>query len=526
MSTFISGCKGMDPDMCIKNPSCSYVRGRKRQYCRLKNNRTKKATKPNAETKKKNKKSEVDVIQQFMRNTTFKRKAEFLKANCVDSGACYAFGLMKKRIVSFFNGFTAFEFVKPPIVAIGNPSANGFVKSLQYERNGYTANAVLKSSTKANADNLAYEFVVGSFLNKMSKQFPCFVETHGLFYYKDEALWEHARDTKVIQSNVLRDSLKLYKTSTSYKNEVADIINDGVCEGSKYSAILIQNLRNVRTISDVFRKESDKRIHNFILFELMYVLYQVYMPLAMMVNNFTHYDLHHSNVMLYEPVEDKYIQYHYHIGDEVVSFKSKYMVKIIDYGRAFYKDPDNSKNTATAVLKEICTIPDCNEKPEVCGDKSGFKYLTNDAIPSTSYMSSSIKNPSSDLRLIHMLAKDHDVGSASAYFSTKLYDKFGHDTISDAFEPLMDLMENTNYGIGLGLDPDKDTIYGTRPLPHHGFPSRINNVEDAEKFIRTAIMTNQAMQDLNEYKYKNMDKLGDMHVFSDGRKLKFKVHRE
>ena len=524
MSTFISGCKGLEHDICIKNPGCSYVRGRKRQYCRVKNNKTRRATKPNAETKKKNKKSEVDVIQQFMRNTTFKRKAEFLKANCVDSGACYAFGLMKKRIVSFFNGFTAFEFVKPPIVSIGNPSANGFVKSIHYERNGYTANAVLKSSTKANADNLAYEFVVGSFLNKMSKQFPCFVETHGLFYYKDEALWEHARDTKVIQSNVLRDSLKLYKTSTSYKNEVADIINEGVCEGSKYSAILIQDLRNVRTISDIFRKESDKRIHNFILFELMYVLYQVYMPLAMMVNNFTHYDLHHSNVMLYEPVEDKYIQYHYHIGDEVVSFKSKYMVKIIDYGRAFYKDPDNSKNTATSVLKEICTIPDCNEKPEVCGDKSGFKYLTNDAVPSTHYMSSSIKNPSSDLRLIHMLAHEHYVGYTT--FSTKLYDKFGHDTISDAFEPLMDLMENTNYGIGLGLDPDKDAIYGTRALTHNGFPSRINNVEDAEKFIRSAIMTNQSMQDLNEHKYEHMDKLGDMHVFSDGRNLKFKVHRE
>jgi hypothetical protein len=136
-------------------------------------------------------------------------------------------------------------------------------------------------------------------------------------------------------------------------------------------------------------------------------------------------------------------------------------------------------------------------------------------------MSSSVKNPSSDLRLIHMLAHKHNVGYT--VFSTKLYDKFGEDTISDVFGPLMDLMENTNFGIG--IDPDKETIYGTRPLPHHGFPSRINNVEDAEKFIRTAIMTNQSMHDLNEYKYQNMGKLGDMHVFSDGRKLKFKLHK-
>ena len=93
------------------------------------------------------------------------------------------------------------------------------------------------------------------------------------------------------------------------------------------------------------------------------------------------------------------------------------------------------------------------------------------------------------------------------------------EDISDIFEPIMDMMENTNYGIG--IDPN-ETKYGTRPLPHAGYPSRINNVRDAEKFIRNAILTNKAIYDYNELTYENVNKLGDLHIYSDGRNMKFK----
>lgn len=59
------------------------------------------------------------------------------------------------------------------------------------------------------------------------------------------------------------------------------------------------------------------------------------MPLATLANTFTHYDLHPSNVLLCEPVLGKY--YKYILNDRtVVEFKSKYIVKIIDYGRSFF----------------------------------------------------------------------------------------------------------------------------------------------------------------------------------------------
>ncbi len=519
-SKCVSGCKGLDPDICEKAPRCSYAKGEKREFCRL--NKTYKMNRTDCSVRKKtNKRQKALIIQKFMKNTTFKRRAEFLKVHCTESGTCYSLGLMRRKIFDFFEGFTGFDYVTPPIRAIGNPSVNGFVKSIKYERKGYTADAVLKSSTKASADNLAYEFAVGCYLNKMGNLYPCFVQTYGLYYYKDEASWEHAKNTQKIQTNILRDSLKLYKKLGTYNSDIVEVINDGVCEASKHCAILIQHLKLVSTIGDVFKHGTKSDINHFILTDLLHVLYQVYMPMAMMVDNFTHYDLHHNNVMLYEPLQGTYIHYHYHIDGEIVSFKSNYMAKIIDYGRAFYKDPDNPKDSSTAVLRAVCKVPDCNDGKEVCGDRSGFRYLTNDSEPATHYMSSSVKNPSSDLRLIHILAKLHNVGGT--VFDTQIYANTGFDAddISDIFEPVMNLMENTNYGIG--IRSGDTTAFGTRPLPHNGFPSRINNVRDAEKFIRKSIINNNTMRDYNEFTYENMKKLGDLHVYSDGRKLRFKV---
>ena len=514
-SNCVSGCKGLDPDICEKAPRCSYAKGEKRQFCRL--HKTYKMNRADCSVRKKtNKRQKALVIHKFMKNTTFKRRAEFLKAHCTESGTCYSLGMNRKKIFEFFEGFTGFDYVSPPIRAIGNPSSNGFVKSINYERKGYSADAVLKSSTKASADNLAYEFAVGCYLNKMGNQFPCFVQTYGLYYYKDEASWEHAKNTKKIQTNILSDSLKLYKKLGTYSGDVVDVINDGVCEGSKHCAILIQHLKLVSTIGDVFKKGTQADIGQFILTDLLYVLYQVYMPLAMMVDNFTHYDLHHNNVMLYEPLQNMYIQYHYHVDGDVVSFKSNYMAKMIDYGRAFYKDPDNPKNSSTSALKAVCKIPDCNDGKEDCGDRSGFRYLSNDSTPDTYYMSSAVKNPSSDLRLLHILAKNHKVGDNR--FDMR-YAHAGFD-VSDLFDPIADLMDSTNYGIG--LDPGETTAFGTRPLSHNGYPYKINNVRDAEKFIRKVIVNNTTIQDYNEFIFEDMEKMGDLHVYSDGRNMRFK----
>lgn len=509
-SRCVSGCKGLDTEICEKAPRCSYANGEKRQFCRL--GRTFKMNKSDCSVRRKtNKNQKVVTIQKFMKKTTYKRRAEFLKAMCSDSGFCYAIGKNRAKIFDFFNGFVNFEFVKPPVVAIGNPSSNGFVKSIQYERLGYSANAVLKSSTKSTADNLAYEFLVGMFLNRMGNRFPCFVQTYGLYYYESEQAWQHARDTKRMTTNILKDSLQLYKRLNKYNQDIKTVINEDACNESKYAALLIQHFNNVQTFDDLLYSSSQysETWGNFTLKDLPYILYQIYMPLAVMTKTFTHYDLHHNNVLLYEPSPGKYIHYHYHNGSETVTFKSKYMAKIIDYGRAFYKDNEVKNVSSTDVLKTVCTIDDCNENGEDCGNRSGFRYLTNMMEPDTYFMSSSEVNPSADLRFLYLVRKafqEHGVNAGSG-------DCGPADLELEAFEPIDQLMDKAFYGKGLHRGQTK---YGTKPVKTSGLPDIVENVEDAEEVLRDMLIGNSALHAFNKIAYENMEKICDMHIYADG----------
>ena len=74
-----------------------------------------------------------------------KQRGIFLKSICSDSGVCMAFGRQTKRIKKHFNGLVDFEYAISPIKRIGEVSTNGFIKEITYERDGYKANAILKS---------------------------------------------------------------------------------------------------------------------------------------------------------------------------------------------------------------------------------------------------------------------------------------------------------------------------------------------------------------------------------------------
>ena len=125
------------------------------------------------------------TIGKFMKETGSKRKSEFLKVICSDSGVCIAFGKERKKIFDFFKGFTQFDYLSG-IKTIG-ASTNGFVKELEYKHKDYVAHAVLKSSQSKSADNLMYEYFVGLKVNDMATQLPCFVETYGHYEYKTDA---------------------------------------------------------------------------------------------------------------------------------------------------------------------------------------------------------------------------------------------------------------------------------------------------------------------------------------------------
>ena len=293
----------------------------------------------------------------------FRIKHKLIKTACdgVDSRLCLAFGTFSQEIKSYFAGFNNFKYATA-VNLIGKKSVNGFVNEIEYEREGFTAGtyksyAILKSTKNLLADNLMYEYRVGQYINTFNRVYPCFLETYGLLKYKTDQDWE-----KLASDNVETDPHERVEFLKGLAIQPLDY--SAACTESRNLAILIQHFNNFYALNDIV---SDQ---DFFQKELMYVLFQLYIPLAQMKDTFTHYDLHLNNLYVYEPAPGKYIQYHYYLvpGMPPVSFKSKYMLKIIDYGSSYFKDEDEDSQT---LIDKICKIPTKCDNDDGCGQNVG-----------------------------------------------------------------------------------------------------------------------------------------------------------
>jgi hypothetical protein len=540
----VSGCKSLDRTICIKSPRCSFTDGQTRKFCRLAKGfkmrktdckvtkRIKKAeakkkigmfilerkrmglieskinkSKINLQNEEKIKKNATRKIIKFFKKTGEKRTTEYLKAICSDSGVCIAFGSNRKKITNFFDGFTNFHYVEPPIKSIGNPSSNGFVKEIKYKKNDYVAYGVLKSSIDANSDNLVYEYIVGQFINQQCNYYPCFLETYGLYFYKDQQNWKHVKNTESIATNILADSLDL-QDSIDYAK---------MCDQSKYAAILIQHLKDVTSLENILHKTHPKA-QTTICYDLLYILYQVYMPLSQLKNNFTHYDLHSGNVLLYEPIKGKHIKYHYHMGDgKTITFNSPYIVKIIDYGRSFYKynQPEIQSHPHLVnppdIYKKLCEETKCtNSDGYTCGSAQGFSWMEGPLSKDNYFICSTEPNMSHDLRLLYDINSYIKANNISKLKS--IQEKAMYKTITK------NVLDIVKYGEGIKGDKKR---YGTKVEKTPGFPNSINNVQDAERILQEIIMNDPLAPFLNEQKYPPQNKIGDIHVFNNGSPMRY-----
>ena len=524
-----STCKKKEKTNCQKTRRCSYVEGSKRQYCRLsgKYKMTKKTcnviprytpqtaakriqsfyrhrrrhasrastpsndyktppeTSPKVSTPKIRefrKKNASRKIARFMKRYESQRRARFLNTVCSDSGVCIAFGKETEAIRKHFAGFTAFAYLDGAVQRIGKPSANGFVNMLTYSRDGYLSNAILKSSTKSTSDNLYYEYLVGKFLNKMGQLFPCFVETYGAFKYTSMKVYLK------VKNNSASDSSNFYQWLEKIPEMHTPEELHTACVNPQFCAVLIQHLKNAESLYDFM----DKNPRGFISADLAGVLLQVYMPLSTMSKHFTHYDLHGNNVLVYEPIHGGYIQYHYHLkSGETVSFKSRYIAKIIDYGRCFFRDSSEDSFTGSSkrIYHALCTAARCRSK---CGYNEGFGWL--EALRSTSdnYISSQIKNESHDLRLAKWVSS--------------------HKNVSREHPEIYALHEKIIY-----KEP-----FGT-PEARNGWPGAIHTVHDMVSALTEILKTNTVHTE-NIKEYRGLQRIGEMHVYSDGTPLEFISH--
>ena len=405
-----------------------------------------------------------------MKKTEGKRKALFLQTICADSGLCITFGKEKDKLMDFFR-FNQFTYATFPTKTIGADSGNGFVKEIRYERENYHAYAVLKSAKNSNADNLAYEYRVGKFLNEKSKKFPVFLETYGLFTYKNSI----ERQDHLTQNEL---------TSQLTPLDPEDIKQ--VCQKTSTECILIQHLKDV---TPLYRLNTSM---TFLVYESPYVLYSVYFALYQLRKEFTHYDLHNANVLLLEPVKGKYLEYHYHLPNETVVFHSKYIAKIIDYGRCFFPG-------ATEFYDKVNTEPSCKKNNELI---RAFKFLrkhrTHDA---ESYFTNSYyKNESHDLKLLYGYSHETSIKSVK---TSRLI------PYVEMFQKLV--YENTKY-------PSYEK-YGTREDLTQD--DKVRNVSDVEERLRKWILTPENIR-ANQRQFKTSHKLGEFHVYSDGKDMEYK----
>jgi hypothetical protein len=221
----------------------------------------------------------------------------------------------------------------------------------------------MKSSLKEWGDNLYYEYLVGQFVNTLITRFPCFLETYGGFLYDDKADWAFSKDNKNTPKKIYQQMKHISKHSNNYF--------PSSCIYSKYFAVLIQSIPDATDLYDKLH------LAGFLYNHLLYVLFNVYMPLACLKNQFTHYDLHPGNVLLYKTPPGEYIQYNYFTKHGNISFKSPYIVKIIDYGRCYFKYDSNDTSapkldSSRTVYDAVCKVKACDPN---CGKNFGYQWL-------------------------------------------------------------------------------------------------------------------------------------------------------
>lgn len=423
-------------------------------------------------------------------------KEDYFKKICRDSGVCIALAQYAKQIKDYFLGFTDFTYVSNAQY-IRTSSANGFVHKILYDRDGYTAQSVLKSSKKESADNLLYEYLVGQYINKKCVIFPCFIQTYGWFKYNSPEDWEKMKDMKNstdITSFDLRDYMTkdevLSETITrnKEKNCVDDKKNPLIrrectaleyllgfsCKNSKYLSVLIEHINSTTITLMAYDKEF------MTTNEILYVLYQVYMPLSTLRDEFTHYDLHTGNVLVYEPVRGKYIDYIYKLkSGEIIRFKSKYIAKIIDYGRSYFDDPSNPhiSGSSKSIYDNICNnVIDCGDN----GYEYGFLEMGK----------SSKRNVSKDLMLSIQVKK--------------MIQRFP----SSQNRSLLELLNKVDRAAEFG-GPEKYDNTGT---------SEIENVSGIHNELKELVLQNKTQ---NEKEYREFTCLGYLTIYETGNPMKF-----
>jgi hypothetical protein len=319
--------------------------------------------------------------------------ASRFRAKCPDSIECIGFGEEIFSINAFFDNFTNFNLIddSKDSKKIGDASANGFIYKLSYLKDGYSSLAILKSTQNVNSDNLMYEYNVGLFINGMCPYYTCFLETYGLFKYKTIADYTNFKTNDKVSKAELNTSL----TSIPLNYAIG-------CKNSQTISLLVQYVNGISLADLIQKNRGDLK---FVNYDIWCILFQIYYSLSALQENFTHYDLHTDNVMVYEPSKDTYITYNYYLLGGNITFKSRYIAKILDYGHSYFNNGYQG-GSSVDVYNETLATKSCDSNSRA-GRKAdgGTDYGMPWGGLSAYNIDTRRRNVSADLRLIYMVGQ-------------------------------------------------------------------------------------------------------------------------
>ena len=264
------------------------------------------------------------------------------------------------------------------------------------------ASTILKSTLVKGTTNLAKEFLVGWLLNKYRRIFPCFVETYGWYYHNMDI--DTAADADSDQPTTSFYQSKTQKAPVSY---ISKLPLGGIGGGISVMALRFQDRLNSNCLfAEPGRSSSSSRCmltiqdpnidsqqlqhicqHNdriafmqeyvdgatlfavygycdiptFFKQDFFAIMVQVFLPMASLMDKYSHHDLNYQNIILTthdntNPIIkiEIYDSTNPSSGTTMEIF-TRYVVKIIDNGNAFMDDnakPSNAADTAAADTAE------------------------------------------------------------------------------------------------------------------------------------------------------------------------------
>ena len=268
---------------------------------------------------------------------------------------------------------------------------NSLTKSKSKQKStGFTY--IIKTSQNNKADNLAYEYLVGQWLNQFTSNYDCFLYTYTLYHTDTQTLYHTGKYTSIKKlldynnnNKRIENLKKTYKTTSQDVGEIRSII----C-GSHTNLLLVQEFVKGRTFYD-YLMEKTLSDH-----DIWCILYQIYYPLSQLVKqDFYHGDLHVKNVLIKEvPYKKKYNGF---------KIQCNYRAYMIDYGRSIY--PYTYRDLDPVYKVDPNNIQKC-----------GLQSVMNNYQTTDNRNPTPIVNP--DIRLYNSIAPKHKKDSIEAIIKT------------------------------------------------------------------------------------------------------------